>query len=187
MLGGTSSSAAGELLGLWSIGADKRKLLFLRRLICASEHCIHRRVFMIRLISCKWNPEEITGFIPDLIGILRKYSLWEYMDNFLQSGDSPSESEWKKLVMESIKHVENESWKMKVQRYDQLRLYNQVVKEPTLNLWLHFSLENSEMADRVSKIVKILCGSFYVNGARFIGGNKCSFFVIPVGNTLLIP
>ncbi len=155
---GTSGSAARGLLGLWSIGAeiDKRKLLFLRRLICASEHCIHRRVFLIRLIRWKWNPDEITGFIPDLIGILRKYSLWEYIDNFLQSGDFPSKSEWKKLVMESIKHVENESWKMKVQRYDQLRLYNQVFKEPTLNLWLHFSVENSEMADRVSKIVKIL-------------------------------
>ena len=97
------------------------------------------------------------------------------MDNFLQTGDFPSKSEWKKLVMESIKHVENESWKMKVQRYDQLRLYNQAVKEPTLNLWLHFSLENSEMADRVSKIVKILCASFYVNGARFIGENKQFF------------
>ncbi len=194
LLGGTSGSAARGLLGLWSIGAeiDKRKLLFLRRLICASEYCLHRRVFMIRLIRWKWNPDEITGFIPDLIGILRKYSLWEYMDNFLQSGDFPSKSEWKKLVMESIKHVENESWKMKVQRYDQLRLYNQVVKEPTLNLWLHFSLENSEMADRVSKIVKILCGSFYVNGTRFIGENKQFFcdscgkyFINPVKHALL--
>ena len=111
LLGGTSGSAARGLLGLWSIGAeiDKRKLLFLRRLICASEYCLHRRVFMIRLIRWKWNPDEITAFIPDLIGILRKYSLWEYMDNFLQSGDFPSKSEWKKLVMESIKHVENES------------------------------------------------------------------------------
>ncbi|CAB4039066.1 Hypothetical predicted protein [Paramuricea clavata] len=51
LLSGTSGSAARRLLGLWTVGAeiDKRKLLFLRRLICASEDCVHCRVFMIRL------------------------------------------------------------------------------------------------------------------------------------------
>ncbi len=74
--------------------------------------------------------------------------------------------------------MENESATL----YDQLRLYNQVVKEPTLNLLLHFSLENSEMADL----------SFYVNGARFIGENKQFFcdscgkyFINPVKHALL--
>jgi hypothetical protein len=104
LLSGTSGSTACGLLGLWTVGAeiDKRKLLFLRRLICASEDCVYRRVFMIRLNRWRWNPNKITGFVPDLVGILQKYCLWEYMDNFLQSGNFPSKSEWKKTVIENL-------------------------------------------------------------------------------------
>ncbi|CAB4039065.1 Hypothetical predicted protein, partial [Paramuricea clavata] len=86
------------------------------------------------------------------------------MDNFLQSGNFPSKSEWKKTVIENINHTEIEFWKIKTQRYKQLGLYSQVVKEPMRNMWLQFALENSEMANQVAIIVKILCGSFYVNG-----------------------
>jgi hypothetical protein len=49
-------------------------------------------------------------------------------------------------------HTDIELWKIKTQRYKQLGLYSQVVKKPML----HFSLENSEMANQVAIIVKIL-------------------------------
>jgi DNA-binding ferritin-like protein (Dps family) len=114
------------------------------------------------------------------------------MDNIVQIGNFPSKPEWKKLVNASIQNVERESWKMKVQRYDQLRLYNQVIKELVKNMWLHFGMENSEIAERVSKIIKILCGSFFVNGARLVGENNQFFcdtcgknFVNPVKHALL--
>ncbi|CAB4017039.1 Hypothetical predicted protein [Paramuricea clavata] len=160
LLSGTSGSAARGLLGLWTVGAeiDKRKLLFLRRLICASENCVHRRVFMIRLNRWRWNPNKITGFVPELVRILQKYCLWEYMDNFLQSGNFPNKSEWKKTVIENINHTEIEFWKIKTQRYKQLGLYSQVVKEPMRNMWLQFALENSEMANQVAIIAKFFVG-----------------------------
>ena len=49
LLGGMSGSAARGFVGLWSIDGemDKRKLLFFRRLLHASEQCIHHRVFII--------------------------------------------------------------------------------------------------------------------------------------------
>ena len=77
LLGGTSGSAARGFVGLWSIEGEieKRKLLFFRRLIHASEQCIHHGAFIIRLTRWKWNPNKITGFIPDIFRILRKYSL----------------------------------------------------------------------------------------------------------------
>ena len=83
------------------------------------------------------------------------------MDNFLQSGNFPSKSEWKKTVIENINHTEIEI-EIKTQCYKQLGLYSQVVEEPMRNMWLHFALENREMANQVAIIVKILCGSFYV-------------------------
>jgi hypothetical protein len=99
------------------------------------------------------------------------------MDNFLQSGNFPSKSEWKKTVIENINHTEIELWKIKTQRYKQLGLYSQVVKEPMRNMWLHFALENSEMANQVAIIVKILCGSFYVNGV-LMGKNTILLYVL---------
>jgi hypothetical protein len=50
-------------------------------------------------------------------------------------------------------------------------------------MWLHFGMEKSEMAERVSKIVKILCGSFFVNSARFVGENN-QFFCDSCGKSL---
>ena len=78
LFGGTSGSAARGFVGLWSIETeiDKHKLLFFRRLIHSSEQCIDHRVFIIRLTRWKWNPNKITGFIPDIVRILKTYSLW---------------------------------------------------------------------------------------------------------------
>ena len=188
LLGGTSGSAARGFVGLWSIEAevDKRKLLFLRRLIHASEQCIHHRVFIIRLTRWKWNPNKITGFLPDIVRILKKYSLLEYLDYYLQTGNFPSKSEWKRVVVESLKKVENEEWGKKIHCYDQLRLYKHVIKELAPNMWLRMGLDNTKMADNVSLIVKVLCGSFYVNSERFSGQDEV-FYCKSCGNYYINP
>ena len=135
MLGGTSGSVARELVGLWSVEAEinKRKLLFLRRMIHASELCIHRRAFVIRLTRWKCNANKMTGFIPDIVSILKKYSLWGYLDKYLQTGNFPGKSEWKRVVVQSLK---NEEWEKKIHNYDQLRVYKHVIKEPAPDMWL---------------------------------------------------
>ena len=50
--------------------------------------------------------------------------------------------------------------------YDQLWLYKHVIKELAPNMWLRIGLDNTKMADNVSFIVKVLCGSFYVNSGQ---------------------
>ena len=187
-LGGTSGSAARRFVGLWSFEGeiDKRKLLSFRRLIHAREQCIHHRVFIIRLTGWKWNANKITGFIPDIVRILRKYSLWEYLDNYLQTGNFPSKSEWKKVVVDSLKKVENEKWGKKIHCYDQLWLYKHVIKELAPNMWLRMRLDNTKMADSVSFIVKVLCGSFYVNSERFSGQDEV-FYYNACGNYYINP
>ena len=79
--------------------------------------------------------------------------------------------------------MENESATLwSISSYNQVVLENQLVA----NMWLHFGLENNEMIDQVSKIVQTLCGSFYVDGARFIGKNK-QFFCESCGNYFVNP
>ena len=68
-MGGTSGSAARGLIGLWSVETetDKRKLLFLRRQVSASEHCTYHKMFML----------------PDIITVLEKYNMLNHMEGFL--------------------------------------------------------------------------------------------------------
>ena len=40
---------------------------------------------------------KITGFTPDIVRILR------VLDNYLQTGNFPSKSEWKRVVVDSLK------------------------------------------------------------------------------------
>ena len=39
---------------------------------------------------------------------LEEDSLWEYLDNYLQTGNFPRKTEWKRVVAESLNKVENE-------------------------------------------------------------------------------
>ena len=72
LLGGTSSSAARGLVGLWSTEGeiDKRKLLFFRRLIHASEQCIHHTVFYHTIdqmeVESKQDHEVYAGYCQNL-------------------------------------------------------------------------------------------------------------------------
>lgn len=59
-----------------------------------------------------------------------------------------------------------------IHRYDQLQQYKHVIKELAPNMWLRTGLDNTKMADIVSLIVKVLCGSFYVNSESSSGQNE---------------
>ena len=113
------------------------------------------------LTRWEWNPKKIMGFIPDIVRML-----WEYLDNYLQTGNFPSKSEWKREVVDSFKSRE---WGKKINCYDQLWLYKHVIEKLAPNMWLRLGLDNTKMVDNVSFIVKVLCGSFYVNSECFSG------------------
>ena len=101
LLGDVSGSFAGRLLGLRSVEAviDKRKLVFLRQLLSASEHCIYQNIFVLRLIRWKWNPDKITGLIHDIIAAPEKYNMWSHLDSVQQSTDILYLSKSEKLLL----------------------------------------------------------------------------------------
>ena len=70
------------------------------------------------------------------------------------------------VVVDSLKKVENEKWGKKIHCYDQFWLYKHVLKELAPNMWLRMGLDNTNMADNVSFIVKVFYGSFSVNSER---------------------
>ena len=77
-LPGTSGTACRGLLGIWDIKAeiDKRKLYLLGRIIRSSDRRAHKRIFKRRFIRWKWNfDKKMTGFIPDIMAVLRHYNI----------------------------------------------------------------------------------------------------------------
>ena len=67
-----------------------------------------------------------------------------------------------------------------------LGLYKHVIKELAPNMWLRIALDKTKMADNVSVIVKVLCGSFYVNSERFSGQDEV-FYCKSCGNYYINP
>ena len=81
LMPGSSGYACRGMLGMWDILSeiDKRKLFFLRMLINSSGTPVYKVMFHRRLIRWKWDfKSATTGFIPDIIHILRKYDFFCY-------------------------------------------------------------------------------------------------------------
>ena len=53
---------------------------------------------------------------------------------YLQTGNFPSTFEWKGIVVQTLKKVENDEWEKKILRYHQLWLYKHVIKEVAPNI-----------------------------------------------------
>lgn len=167
LLPGTSGSAARGLLGLWSIEGEieKRKLLFLGRVINSSHHLAHRKLLMVRIFRWKYRKNISTGFVADVFKIVFKHNLWTYIENFLEDGSFPSNILWKKIVVNEIKATEESGWREKLaskglERY--LRVHGKL--EPLY--WYSLLLRYPTIRTGVVTVVRLLCGSFLVNGMR---------------------
>ena len=83
----TRSEAATGSLGLWSMEGtiDKAKLLYFGRLCRLHETLLTKKIFTERLSSYYIDPNKQTiGFIPDIIQILDKYSLGNYLSTYIE-------------------------------------------------------------------------------------------------------
>ena len=83
---------------------DKCKLLFLRRLCTAPLHSRVKSLFLKRLMQYKYNiNSRKTGYINDIMRLLRKYSLTKFVEDFITDGIFVPKLIWKRLVVRNIK------------------------------------------------------------------------------------
>jgi hypothetical protein len=138
LLPGTSGSAARGLLGMLSIEAeiDRRKLYFLGRLINISAGVLCRRVLFIRLARWKWkHRNNMTGFVPDIVCVLTKYDLLDYLMEFVSTNCFPTKKNWKKIVNLRVYEKYNCVWQEKIKRNKQLYFYSQVNTNNEIYEW----------------------------------------------------
>ena len=104
LLTGTSGSAAGCVLGLWSIDGEieQKKLAFWRRLINSSRHLAQRKLLMIRIVRWKYRRKTSTGFVAVVTKIALKHNLWSHIiQNLLGDGTFPTNAQWKRVVLKA--------------------------------------------------------------------------------------
>jgi hypothetical protein len=89
------------MLGLTSLEAyiDLKKLLFLGTLCNLKPSEMISKVFITRLMHAKTKVTiSSLGFIPDVLKLLDKYKLTNYIRQFIESVLFPAKVKWKKCV-----------------------------------------------------------------------------------------
>ena len=137
LLPGTSGSAARGLLGLWSIEGEieKTKLSFLGRLINSSHDLAQRKLLMVRIIRWKYRKNISTGFVADVMRIVRKHNLWSYIQAFLEDGTFPTKVHWKRVIVKAINNTEKDMWREKIASKCVMDRYLRVHKELSVSCW----------------------------------------------------
>ncbi len=113
----TRSDKALSLLGAFTIESviDTKKLLFLGNLCMSESNMLPKQVFLSRLFAYKNGcVATATGFIPDIVNVLRRYSLSQYLETFTNCLQFPSKHSWKTVVKRAVRKTEVDSWKQRL-------------------------------------------------------------------------
>lgn len=116
---------------------DEKKLIFGR--ICnLPSYAISFRILIHRISDLKYNKNNHPnlGFTSDIVQILKKYNLLEYLVNFYDTGLFPSPTMWKRIVKTDVQSNEAKMWTLRIISDDDLLV---LLKLSTrhMNLMLH--------------------------------------------------
>ena len=93
-----------SMVGLRNITCDieKRKLYFFGKLCKTKNSYLAKQIFLQRLFSCLLDGRNHIGFIPDILNILCKYNLYEFLITYISDGNFPDKLQWKRLVVNAV-------------------------------------------------------------------------------------
>ena len=87
---------------------EKRKLTFLQKLCQIKPNILSQQIFTFRLFQYLLTPDlKQLGFIPDIVGILQKYSRSSHLMNYIFTGHFPSKFAWKNIINNTINDFED--------------------------------------------------------------------------------
>lgn len=110
----TRSYMCESLIGIpkISLEIDKRKLFFLERLIRMPENSASKQIFIRRLFTYLNNITDRTplGFIPDIVNVLARYNLSDYLEKYITYYIFPATAIWKRTVKKILFQHQVESF-----------------------------------------------------------------------------
>ena len=93
-----------------TVVVEERKFMFLQKLCQIEPNILSKQIFTFRLFQCLLILDrKQLGFIPDIIGILQKYSLSSHHMNYIFTGNFPSNFSWKNSINNAINDFEHEA------------------------------------------------------------------------------
>ena len=102
----TRSDMCESMLGLTRLSSevDKRKLMFLHKILSLNSNTICQKLFLRKYMLYISNRNSIRyGYIPDICELLDKYELQPIMNNFLKDVTSlPTKVDWKRTVNNGV-------------------------------------------------------------------------------------
>jgi len=113
----TRSDICESMLGLYRLNSevDKRKLMFLHKILSLSHEHITKSIFIRRYMKFLQNPSSITkSFISDIVKLLSRYHLQYLINNYIAYNTVPSKYEWKRIIQTSVQNKEHNEWKLRL-------------------------------------------------------------------------
>ena len=100
----TRTDIALSMLGCFPLirEIDYRKLTFFGQICNLPGKFLAKDVFLNRLVRFKQDPYHKQGFIPDVHGLLVKYGLVEFFNNYATYGIFPSSCMWKAAIRQRL-------------------------------------------------------------------------------------
>ena len=89
----------------------------------------------MRIIRWKYRKKISTGFVADVMRIVRKHNLWSYIQAFLEDGTSPTKVHWKRVIVKAINNTEKDMWREKIASKCVMDRYLRVHKELSVSCW----------------------------------------------------
>ena len=83
---------------------DRRKLMFLHKILSMKESALCKRLFLRKLFHFIYNPSKVSmGFIPDICGLLAKYNLNFLLNMYINDRCYlPSKNVWRQIIIRTI-------------------------------------------------------------------------------------
>ena len=153
----TRTDVALGLLGVLPLESevDFKKLNLLGQLCRNDTHCWITPVFRIRLESYFVNPTGQMGFFRDIMRLLEKYGLSEYIETYKMCNIFPSKLIWKRVMKQRIWQYETVQWQNRITNTDFSlfsRLHN--VYEP--HIFWHSAKENPQSSCYYKSVMQMI-------------------------------
>ena len=152
----THNEVALGLLGWHTIRAviDKCKCMFLCKLVNMND-CITKRVFLHELYISRFKGLDVKTATGDLIRVLHKYDIHNYLHRYSVGSSFPGKIPWKHIVKENISRVENSNWSGGLVRKGALRFHE---IHPTLSVHplYKYLCKDLSLRQQIMNIVKLL-------------------------------
>jgi len=101
-----------NMVGLRSIicEIEKRKLFFFGKLCKMDNGYLVQNISIHRLFTCMSDNRHRKGCVPEILNILSKYNLSDFLTCYTRNADFPEKPHWKRIVVDAVNQKHDYDW-----------------------------------------------------------------------------